>query len=135
MHVVNRTAARQQPYHVKVIDTYIRPQENSAHYGCKWATVTSIHGQGILFMADKFSLSASHFTPEKLEKNAHDYELVPDKEITVIIDYRNSGIGSNSCGPELSPEYRISEKKIDFSFSFSPEFIGNIDPFAKHAKN
>ncbi len=116
-------------------EPYIRPQENSAHFGCKWATVASIHGHGMLFVADKFSLSASHFTPEKLEKTAHDYELVPDKETTVIIDYRNAGIGSNSCGPELSPEYKISERDIEFNFAFSPEFTGNIDPIAKYSEN
>ena len=116
-------------------EPYVRPQENSAHYGCKWASVTGIQGHGMLFMADKFSLSASHFPPEYLSGVKHNYELVPERESTVIIDYRNAGIGSNSCGPELLPEYRISEKEIDFEFSFSPEFIGNIDPFQKYAKN
>ena len=86
-------------------------------------------------MADSFSLSASHFSPETLTAAKHDYELVPERETTVIIDYRNAGIGSNSCGPELLPEYRISEKKISFSFSFSPEFTGNVDPFKLYAKN
>ena len=116
-------------------EPYVRPQENSAHYGCKWASVTGIQGHGILFMADKFSLSASHFSPEYLSGVKHNFELVPERETTVIIDYRNAGIGSNSCGPELLPEYRISEKEIDFEFSFSPDFIGNIDPFKKYSKN
>ena len=115
-------------------EPYVRPQENSAHHGCKWATVTSVAGHGILFMAEKFSLSASHFTPEQLTKTKHNYELVPEKETTVIIDYRTAGIGSNSCGPELEPVYRISEREIHFEFSFSPEFNGNINPFTKLAK-
>ena len=116
-------------------EPYIRPQENSSHFGCKWAGVTSIHGHGMLFMADKFSFSASHYTPQHLTETKHDWELIPDKESTVIIDYRNAGIGSNSCGPELLPEYRISENKIEFEFLFSPEFMGNIDPFQKYSKN
>ena len=119
----------------KNFEPYVRPQENSAHYGCKWASVTSIAGHGLTFMADSFSLSASHFSPETLTAAKHDYELVPERETTVIIDYRNAGIGSNSCGPELLPEYRISEKKISFSFSFSPEFSDNVDPFKLYAKN
>ncbi len=115
-------------------EPYVKPQENSAHYGCKWATVTSVAGHGILFAANSFSLSASHFSPEQLTVIKHNYELVPDRETTVIIDYRNAGIGSNSCGPVLLPEYRISEKSINFEFSFSPEFTGNIDPFRKSFK-
>lgn len=118
----------------KNFEPYVKPQENSAHYGCKWATVTSVAGHGMLFFADKFSLSVSHFSPEQLTTIKHNYELIPERETTVIIDYRNAGIGSNSCGPELMPQYRISEKKINFEFDFSPEFIGNINPFKKYAK-
>ena len=115
-------------------EPYVRPQENSAHYGCRFASVTSTAGHGILFAADKFSLSASHYTPEQLTAAKHNYELSENRETTVIIDYRNAGIGSNSCGPELEPEFRISEKKISFSFSFSGEFTGNVDVFKKYAK-
>ena len=114
---------------------YVRPQENSARYGCKWASVTSIAGHGLTFTADKFSLSVSHHSPKNLTETKHDYELVPERETTVIIDYRNAGIGSNSCGPELLEEYRISEKNISFTFSITPEFTGNIDPFKTYAKN
>ena len=118
----------------KNFEPYVRPQENSAHFGCRWATVTSIVGHGMMFASDRFSLSASHYSPEQLTKIPHNYELVPEKETTVIIDYRNAGIGSNSCGPDLLPEYRISEKQISFEFEFSPEFTGNINPFKKYAK-
>ena len=88
----------------------------------------------MLFMSEKFSLSASHFTPEYLTVTNHDYELIPEKETTVIIDYRTAGIGSHSCGPELDPKYSIREKEIKYEFSFSPEFTGNINPFTKYAK-
>lgn len=115
-------------------EPYVRPQENSAHFGCKWASVTSVAGHGMFFAADRFSLSASHFSPEQLTAIRHNFELVPERETTVIIDYRNAGIGSNSCGPVLMPEYRVSEKEFDFEFRFSPEFTGNVDPFAKYGK-
>ncbi len=113
---------------------YVRPQENSAHYGCLWADVASTAGHGLYFSAERFSLSVSHYDPHYLTGFAHDYELVPEKDTTVIIDYRNAGIGSNSCGPELAPEYRISEKEFDFAFSFKPVFNGNILPFGEYTK-
>ncbi len=113
---------------------YIRPQENSAHYGCKFADVASTAGHGLYFSAESFSLSVSHYDPHYLTGFAHDYELVPEKDTTVIIDYRNAGIGSNSCGPELAPEYRISEKDFEFSFCVKPVFNGNISPFSEYVK-
>ncbi len=113
---------------------YVRPQENSAHYGCKWADVTSVSGHGLYFSGESFSFSASHFDPHYLTKFGHDYELVPERETTVIIDYRNAGIGSASCGPTLAPEYSITEREFDFSFTLAPSFSGNICPFKEYVK-
>jgi beta-galactosidase len=118
----------------KNFEHYVRPQENSAHAGCKWAEITTAYGQGLYFSAEKFSLSVSHFTPEYLTVTAHDYELVPEHETTVIIDYRNAGIGSNSCGPELLPQYRISEREFNFKFNIKPSFTANVSPFDEYVK-
>ncbi len=113
---------------------YVRPQENMAHFGCRIADVSSVSGHGLIYLADSFSFTAQHYTPLTLTHTRHDYELVKDKETTVIVDYRNSGIGTNSCGPELSREYRIEEKDIHFEFSILPAFTGNVNPFDKWLK-
>ena len=114
--------------------SYIKPQENGAHYGCRFADVYGDHGHGIYFSSKLFSLSASHYTPEALTEAAHRYELTPALESTVIIDYRNAGIGSASCGPTLPEMYRISEGEIDFSFNFKPTFVGDLNPFSEYVK-
>lgn len=49
----------------------------------------------------------------------HTDELVENDSIVVRIDYKNSGIGSNSCGPKLLDEYRLNEKEITFEFSIN----------------
>lgn len=113
---------------------YIRPQENSSHYGCKWADVTSVSGHGVYFSGESFSFSVSHYDPLYLTGFDHDYELVPEHDTTMIIDYRNSGIGSNSCGPELAPEYRLEENEFSFAFYMKPSFSGNILPFKEYVK-
>ncbi len=113
---------------------YVRPQENSAHYGCKIADITSVSGHGIYFSGESFSFSVSHFDPHYLTGFAHDFELVPEHETTVIIDYRNAGIGSASCGPTLAEEYTIDEHEFDFSFCFKPSFAGNISFFKEYVK-
>jgi beta-galactosidase len=93
-----------------------------------------VQGHGLFFAGKSFSFSVSHYSPEQLTAIAHHYELVPEKETTVFIDYRNSGVGSHSCGPALNPLYRISEKEFDFTFAFKPVFSGNISPFDEYAK-
>ena len=57
---------------------------------------------------------------EQLTKAMHDYELKPSEETFVSIDYKQSGIGSNSCGPQLAEEYRLKEKKFGFAFTVKP---------------
>jgi len=132
-YIDKRLAARLSEWGTTVTDNfepYVRPQENSAHYGCRWAKVTSVAGHGLLFTAQTpFSFSASHFTPEQLTNIKHNHELVPDKETTVIIDYKQSGIGSNSCGPVLEEKYRFDEETFTFTMRISPVFSGGADGY------
>ena len=63
-----------------------------------------------------FSINASPYTAEELTAAAHNYEL-PDSDKSVLcIDYRQNGIGSNSCGPELDKKYRFNEDEWEFGF-------------------
>ncbi len=110
-------------------EPYIFPQENGAHDGCYHAKVWNTAGQGILILGDDFSVSCSHYSPEQLTKVSHRHLLTSEPETTVIVDYRQSGIGSNSCGPELAEEYRLSEKSFRFSFRILPSVAADVDGF------
>ncbi|MBQ9084222.1 MAG: DUF4981 domain-containing protein [Clostridia bacterium] len=112
----------------KNFEHYVRPQENGAHFGTRWMDISHVSGIGLFFAADSFSFNASHYTDEQLTATAHDYELVEDLRSFVTIDYRNSPVGSNSCGPQLAKELRIDEKEFSFTFRVKPVFVGNIDP-------
>jgi beta-galactosidase len=131
-----RNASRIGLFSCRVCDhyePYIRPQENMAHADTEWAAVTALTGRGLVFLRDArpFSFNCSHFTPAALTAAAHDWELVPDRTTCVNIDYRQSGIGSNSCGPALAERYRLTEKDFSFSFRILPCNIDRIDPFAE----
>lgn len=110
---------------------YVRPQENMAHADTKWMFVSNTEGHGLLAAetdAD-FSFNCSHFTPEMLENTPHDFELRPLAETVVNLDYRQDGIGSNSCGPELDPKYRLSEKDFHFGIRLLPALVNDICPY------
>ncbi len=115
---------------------YIRPQENMAHADTKWACVCDLNGHGLLFsrINSDFSFNCSHFTPKQLTETAHDYELVPLSDTVINLDYRQNGIGSNSCGPELNEKWRFDEKEFYFSIRIMPANIANIDPFEELGK-
>lgn len=132
-YVDKRLEAKMGLYKTTATDNfehYVRPQENSSHYNTKWATVGYEVGQGLMFMRKEgFEFGVSHFSAEYLTETEHDYELEPAKETYVSIDYKQSGIGSASCGVVLDEKLRFSEKKFDFVFSVLPVDTGDADGF------
>ena len=102
-------------------ENYLFPQENGSHYKTDWAVISNIRGIGLLFIGmEDFSLNVSHYTPQDLTDANHPHELKKRKETVVHIDYGMSGLGSNSCGPELLPQYRLSDTGLNFRFRFMP---------------
>lgn len=108
-------------------EDYLRPQENGSHFGTEWAMVTNALGMGLLFVGmDDFSFNASHYTPENLTKAKHPHELRKLPETIVHIDYKMSGVGSNSCGPKLLPKYQLNENKFNFKLRIKPVFKHDV---------
>ncbi len=94
---------------------YVRPQEHGNHFGVKLLKIGELQFEG-----DAFECNVSKYSTAALTAAEHTDELVADGLTHVRVDYKNSGIGSNSCGPQLDPKYRLDEKEIRFAVSFSP---------------
>lgn len=94
---------------------YIRPQEHGNHTAAKMLTVGKL-----CFESENFEFNVSSYSTEALTKAEHIDELERDGKTHVRMDYKVSGIGSNSCGPELERCFRLEEKKIRFAFSVTP---------------
>ncbi len=127
-------SARQGEFETTVtkhFEHYVRPQENMAHADTKWMFVSNFEGHGLVaLMTDNdFSFNCSHYTAKQLTETAHDFELVPLAETVVNIDYRQTGIGSNSCGPTLRRPFAFDERAFRFSFRLLPAFVNDIRPF------
>ncbi len=111
---------------------YVRPQENSTHFGTKWSVIGEEEGYGLFLSGygiDSFGVNASHFTPGMLTETAHDFELQPKAETVVCMDYKQEGIGSGSCGPISSEKYRFNEKDVNFTFRIKPVDMEEVKPF------
>lgn len=86
--------------------------------------LSGTHGQNgrlTAFSETPFSFNASCYTQEELTQKAHNYELVPSGHTILCLDYKQDGIGSNSCGPEPEEAYRFEENDFVFSFGLRPE--------------
>lgn len=98
---------------------YIRPQESGSHFGCDRLTVRN-SDDCLTVTADRaFSFSYLGYTQEELAEKKHDWELVRYPANVLCVDYKMTGVGSHSCGPELLEEYQLSEKTIDFTVTLT----------------
>ena len=107
-------------------EDYVRPQENSSHYACRYATVSNDRYLVRLDAETDFSVNASHYSQEQLKEKKHSWELIPEDRTVLCADYRMSGIGSASCGPDLDEFYRLSEKEFTFGLWFTARKLNNL---------
>ena len=91
---------------------YVMPQEHGNHIKAKELKMNA----GLEFSGDNFEFNVSHFTADNLEQAKHQDEIKNENLTNIRIDYKNSGVGSHSCGPELLEKYRLAEKDIEFTF-------------------
>lgn len=110
-------AASHGKYRAKVSamhEDYLRPQENGSHADCDYVTV---EGEGLRLTVaapQSFSFNISHYTQEELTKKRHNFELTACDATVLCVDYAQAGIGSNSCGPKLLPQYAVNEEEFQF---------------------
>lgn len=127
-------------------EDYIKPQENGSHYKTSYVMLSGkipdemAHDKTIcekmiyeretcentpcgewseflVYRQDgEFSFNASVYTQEELESKKHNYELIESDSTVLCIDYKHSGVGSNSCGPALLDQYQLKEESFDFGF-------------------
>ena len=96
-------------------EDYLRPQENGSHYDCEMVRLTG-EGRGLAVVSESpFCFNVSHYTQEELTAKAHNFELEESGHTVFCVDAAQSGIGSNSCGPELDERFRLEPEKIDFN--------------------
>ena len=105
-------------------EPYIRPQENSSHYGCRYVRIKGkkfdllCSGTNPVTKTQKYiSFNASEYTQEELWTKRHNYELEKSGYTVLCLDYQMAGVGSNSCGPALAQKYRVP----------LPEVIGQLN--------
>lgn len=102
-------------------EDYIKPQENGSHHFCRNISINNEHEKIQVFSENDFAFNASHYSVNQLTTVNHNFELNQEDATYLIIDYKQSGIGSNSCGPELDQRYQLNEK--EFSYNFYLKFL------------
>ena len=112
-----------------LVEPYIRPQENGNHHDCDWASVSG-DGATVTFLGEPgavggdaratFDFQALPYTAEEMTRATHASDLREADATVVCVDCMQSGVGSNSCGPELDKRYRFDAERFTFAVSIDP---------------
>ncbi len=96
---------------------YIMPQESGSRYDCRELLIESrkhrlpaLH----ITMPEGSSFNLSRYSQEQLTECKHRKKLRREPHAVLCLDYRQAGIGSHSCGPELLEKYQFTEKEFSF---------------------
>jgi beta-galactosidase/evolved beta-galactosidase subunit alpha len=100
---------------------YVVPQENGNRSGTRWVQVADLAGAGLRIdgMAP-FNFSLHRYDTVDLERAMHPYALPERDFVTLNLDVAQNGIGSNSCGPEVLPKYRLMPAPFHFVWQLCP---------------
>ena len=100
---------------------YVKPQENGHRENVKWLALTDSR-DGLLIKAKKaFGINVHDYTTESLRSAPHPKDIKKEDFIVLNLDYKQSGLGSNSCGQGQTEEHRTPIE--DFALAFSLSFV------------
>ncbi|WP_249028632.1 glycoside hydrolase family 2 TIM barrel-domain containing protein [Tannockella kyphosi] len=98
-------------------ENYIKPQENGSHFQTTNAIIKGNTNKIEINCMDTCLLNMSPYSIEQLSSITHNHELPSSSTNYLHLDYRQNGIGSNSCGPFLAPELSFEERSFHWGFS------------------
>ena len=127
-YVDRQEGARVGVYHGTVDEQYVPyifPEENGNKTDVRWVSLTGAGGGLLAFGEPWLSVSAHHFTDRDFEQARHTSELKRRDEITLNLDYAQSGLGSAACGPGRLEKYQLKAGEVRFSVRLRPLAAGD----------
>jgi beta-galactosidase len=107
---------------------YVVPQENGNKTDVRWAVLADDGGNGLLVAGvardqgnpGLVEVSVHHFRVEDLTSAKHTHELKRRDDITLHLDYGQTGLGGASCGPPTLPQYTIMPEPVEYTVRLKP---------------
>jgi beta-galactosidase len=96
---------------------YIMPQEHGNHTDVRWLSLSNESAKLLVKAAGPMEFSASHYTAQDLDSAYHTYDLHPRAEVILNLDYRQRGLGTESCGPGPLEQYKIKPGRYAWSYT------------------
>lgn len=109
-----------------MFENYPFPQNNGNRQNVKWAALSSRQGNGIAIKPQQeMNFSAWFYTGDNLHQAQHTNELVKNNYITLNLDHKVMGLGSNSWGSEVLDSYRVYMAAFRYGLTLIPFQAGD----------
>ncbi len=101
---------------------YDFPQEYGNRTKVEWVKFYSSKDQtGMAFWTSKpVDFAVRPYSDQQLDNVKHSFDLQKENRLYVNLDYKNSGLGSGSCGPERMDQYQVYPLPFQYSIYFMP---------------
>jgi beta-galactosidase len=99
---------------------YIMPQEHGNHTDVRWLSLGCESAKLLVEAIGPMEFSVSHYTAQDLSSAYHTYDLHPRAEVILSLDYRQRGLGTESCGPGPLEQYKIKPGRYSWSYTLQP---------------
>jgi beta-galactosidase len=99
---------------------YVMPQEHGHHTDTRTIElVTDVKKPALLAVeaATTLEFNATHFAAEDLYAARHTTDLKARAETLLYLDAAHRGLGTQSCGPDALPRYRLAAGKHTLDFT------------------
>ncbi|MDV5169663.1 beta-galactosidase subunit alpha [Photobacterium rosenbergii] len=109
-----------------MFENYPFPQNNGNRQHVRWAALTNRHGAGLLVKPQQeINFSAWFYTNQNLHQAQHTIELAKSGFITLNLDHKVMGLGSNSWGSEVLDSYRVYMDEFRYGLTLMPLQAGD----------
>lgn len=99
---------------------YVMPQEHGHHTDTRWIELATEGKKPALLAveaATALEFNATHFSAEDLYAARHTTDLKARPETLLYLDAAHRGLGTQSCGPDALPRYRLAAGSHALTFT------------------
>ena len=97
---------------------YIMPQENGSHYDSEYLSLGNGDSRVEITGNLSFSFQLLEYTTQELTEKTHHSKLEKSGYTELYLDYKQSGIGSESCCTTLQKKYAFVERDFHAKWDF-----------------
>ena len=113
---------------------YVVPEEHGNKTEVRWATLTNDEGIGLaVFACPEMNVSASHYSPENLDRARYPFQLREAEYITFNIDHQVTGVGGTPVSPRM--KFRTYPVVYHYSIRIKPTDLRANSPVELSKQN